>query len=91
MIDSTGLHIHVGSARKPPKRRAWRKLHIAVDRKTGNIVASDLTASQARDASRVPALLKQIQSPLASASADSAYDKELVYRAINNHSRSDTR
>ena len=39
MIDSTGLRIHVGTARKPPKQRAWRKLHIAVDRKTGNIVA----------------------------------------------------
>jgi hypothetical protein len=32
LIDSTGLKIHVGSARKPPKRRAWRKLHIAVER-----------------------------------------------------------
>ncbi len=36
MIDSTGLRIHVGTARKPPKQRAWRKLHIEVDRKTGN-------------------------------------------------------
>lgn len=86
MIDSTGLKIHVGSARKPPKQRAWRKLHIAVDRKTGNIVASALTASRARDASRVLALLTQIESPLASASADSAYDKEAVYEAIEAHS-----
>ena len=31
MIDSTGLRIHVGTARKPPKQRAWRKLHIAVE------------------------------------------------------------
>ena len=42
MIDSTGLRIHVGNTRKPPKQRAWRKLHIAVDRETGNIVASEL-------------------------------------------------
>ena len=61
MIDSTGLRIHVGTTRKPPKQRAWRKLHIAVDRKTGTIVASELTASRARDATRVPALLTQIQ------------------------------
>ena len=72
---STGLRIHVGTARKPPKQRAWRKLHIAVDRKTGNIVASELTASRARDATRVPALLTQIQAPLAWAAADSAYDR----------------
>ena len=31
LIDSTGLRIHVGHMRKPPKRRAWRKLHLAVD------------------------------------------------------------
>ena len=73
MIDSTGLRIHVGTARKPPKQRAWRKLHIAVDRKTGTIVASELTASRARDATRVPALLTQIQAPLAWVAADSAY------------------
>ena len=70
----------------PPKRRAWRKLHIAVDRKTGNIVASELTASQARDASRVLPLRKQIESPLASASADGAYDKRSVYEALEAHS-----
>ena len=86
MIDSTGLRIHVGTARKPPKQRAWRKLHITVDRKTGNIVASELTASRARDATRVPALLTQIQAPLASVAADSAYDKQAVYEAIEAHS-----
>ena len=86
MIDSTGLRIHVGTARKPPKQRAWRKLHIAVDRKTGTIVASELTASRARDATRVPALLTQIQAPLAWVAADSAYDKETVYEAIEAHS-----
>ena len=64
----------------------WRKLHIAVDRETGNIVASELTASRARDATRVPALLTQIQAPLASVAADSAYDKEAVYEAIEAHS-----
>ena len=71
---------------KPPKQRAWRKLHIAVDRETGNIVASELTASRARDATRVPALLTQIQAPLVSVAADSAYDKEAVYEAIEAHS-----
>ena len=86
MIDSTGLRIHVGTARKPPKQRAWRKLHIAVDRETGNIVASELTASRARDATRVPALLTQIQAPLVSVAADSAYDKEAVYETIEAHS-----
>ena len=85
MIDSTGLKIHVGNLRKPPKNRDWRKLHIAVDALTREVVASDLTSKSARDASRVPALLKQIDSPLASASADSAYDQDAVYGALENH------
>jgi len=37
----------------------------------------------------VPALLKQIQSPLASVRADGAYDEEAVYEAVENHT--DTR
>ena len=28
LIDSTGPRIHVGHLRKPPKNRAWRKLHL---------------------------------------------------------------
>ena len=85
LVDSSGLKIHVGSARKPPKRRAWRKIHLAVDRETGDIVAVDLTASNARDAARVPALLRQIENDLASFSADGAYDKDSVYGAVEAH------
>jgi hypothetical protein len=86
LLDSSGLTIHVGNARKPPKRRGWRKIHLAVDGKTGDIVASDLTASQTSDAARVPALLSQVENDLASFSADGAYDKELVYEAVQEHS-----
>jgi hypothetical protein len=60
LIDSTGLNIHVGTLRKPPKNRDWRKLHISVNAVTGQVIACDLTSKSARDASRVPALLKQI-------------------------------
>ena len=30
LIDSTGLRGHVGHPRRPPKNRAWKKLHLAV-------------------------------------------------------------
>ena len=89
LVDSSGLKIHVGSARRPPKRRAWRKIHLAVDRDTGDIVAADLTASNVRDAARVPALLNQLENDLASFSGDGAYDKEPVYNAV--HGRSSDR
>jgi hypothetical protein len=83
LIDSTGLRIHVGHMRRPPKTRAWRKLHLAVDADTGEIVASDLTTRRTHDATRVPALLDQIDQPLASISADGAYDTHAVYGAAH--------
>ncbi len=85
LVDSTGVRVHSGAMRKPPKNRAWRKLHLVVDAKTGDVVACDLGSHKAPDAARVPALLEQIEQPLASASADSAYDTEGVYEAIERH------
>ncbi len=79
LIDSTGLRIHVGHLRKPPKNRAWRKLHLAVDARTGEIVASDLSGRRTADCARVPVLIEQIDDRLASVSADGAYDAAAVY------------
>jgi len=81
LIDSTGLRIHVGHMQKPPRNRAWRKLHLAVDAASGEIVASDLTARRTHDCTQVPALLEQIDDPIASVSADGAYDTRAVYEA----------
>jgi hypothetical protein len=85
LIDSTGLRIHVGHMRKPPRNRAWRKLHLAVDADTGEILASVLTSRRTHDATQVPALLQQISEPLASVSADGAYDTKSVYEAAHSH------
>ena len=81
LVDSTGVKVHSGNMRKPPKNRAWRKLHLVVDANTGDVAACDLGSSQARDAARVPALLKQVERPPAWVAADSAYDTEGVYAA----------
>ncbi len=83
LIDSTGLRVHVGHLQKPPRHRAWRKLHLAVDADTGEIVAAHLTTRQAHDCAQVPALLEQIDAPVASVSADGAYDTRAVYEAAH--------
>lgn len=87
LVDSTGLSIHVGALRKPPKDRNRRKLHIAVDALTGEIIASDLTSKNATDASRVTALTKQLERPLSSVCADGAYETEGVYKSVENHTK----
>lgn len=85
LIDSSGLTVHVGQMRKPPKNRDYRKLHIAVDEMTGDVLACDLTSKIARDAARVPALLRQFDRPIASARADAGYDCGNVYETIEGH------
>ncbi len=87
LIDSTGLRIHVGHLRKPPKNRAWRKLHLVVVASTGEIVASDLTSRRTHDSTQVPTLLEQIDQSLASVSADGAYDTRAVYEAAHEHGK----
>lgn len=86
VIDSTGLQVFGYGAWHGEKygysRRSWRKLHIAVDAGTGEIVASTLTDNGGDDAGEVPDLLAQIRGPIASVTADGAYDSEAIYRAV---------
>jgi hypothetical protein len=83
LIDSTGLRIHVGHLQKPPRNRTWRKLHLAVDADTDEIVASDLTTRRTHDCTQVLALLDQLDDPVASLSADGTYDTRAVYEAAH--------
>lgn len=88
LVDSTGLKVHrerecVGP---PGNRRTWRKLHLAVDAVTGEVLASQVTTDQTHDSSQVPGLLNQIHGEIASMMADGAYDAMPVYKAVNEHS-----
>jgi hypothetical protein len=47
----------------------------------GSIDGSDLTTRRAHDCTQVPVLLEQIADPIASVSADGAYDTKAVYEA----------
>ena len=81
LIDSSGLAVHAGQLRRAPKSRDYRKLHLCVDEQTGEVVAGELTSKRARDSSRVASLVGQIDSPISSARADTAYDASGVYWA----------
>ena len=87
VIDATGLKVYGAGewlAEKHGERgqRTWRKLHLAVDPNSGEILASELTTTEEGDASLVGPLLDQITGPIASVTADGAYDGEPVYRAV---------
>jgi hypothetical protein len=55
------------------------KLHLGVDAVTGQIVAASLTSKEVDDAAKVGPLLDQVAMPVASFTADGAYDQDRVY------------
>jgi len=86
LVDSTGLKLcgagdWLLEKQGTRTRRFWRKLRIGVDADTGRIVAATLTTSNVDDASQVSTLLDQA-GPLASFTADGAYDQDGVYGEV---------
>src|SRR5689334_19999770 len=87
LVDSTGLKIYGEGEWLQQKhgvrpRRRWRKLHLAIDADTQEIVASELSTDEVGEASELPHLLAQIEGAVASMTADEAYDGEPVYQAV---------
>ncbi len=87
VIDATGLKVYGAGAwlaetHGERGQRTWRKLHLAVDPDSGEILASELTSTEEGDAALVGPLLEQITGAIASVTADGAYDGEPVYRAV---------
>ena len=87
LVDSTGLKLCGAGEWLIEKhgtrtRRSWRKLHIGLDADTGQIVAAALTAKEVDDGSEVGPLLDQVAGPVASFTADGAYDQEGVSHAV---------
>jgi hypothetical protein len=89
IVDSTGLKLFGqgdwNEERHGRSRRSWRKLHLAVDACTGEIIANTLTDNGADNASKVPGLLEQVDGKIASFIADGAYDGDPVYQAVACH------
>ncbi|HDZ3745667.1 TPA: IS5 family transposase [Vibrio cholerae] len=87
-IDATGLKVYgegewkVKKHGTDGKRRVWRKLHLAVDTSTHEIVAAELSLSNVTDAEVLPNLLKQTRRRIIEISGDGAYDTKDCHEAI---------
>jgi Transposase DDE domain len=87
IVDSTGLKLRgagewLVEKHGTQKRRSWRKLHIGIDAKTGEIVAFDLTDKDIDDGAHVNTLLDQVHPAPALFMGDGAYDSAAVYQAV---------
>jgi hypothetical protein len=86
-IDATGLKVHGEGEWKvrmhgPDKRRVWRKLHLAVDTRTGDLHAHALTPGEVHDGAELEGLLAGIEEPIATVCADKAYDSFDCHAAV---------
>lgn len=91
LVDSTGLKIYGAGQWLEEKhgsksRRGWRKLHLAVDANSGEIIAHSLTDQEAGDASQLEPLLDQIHEEIGQFTADGAYDGAPTYDVVLRHS-----
>jgi hypothetical protein len=87
LVDSTGLKVFGEGEWKVgthgiSKRRTWRKLHIAMNAETGEILASVATSSNVSDKEVLPLLLEQIAEPIKQLIGDGGYDYATCYEAI---------
>ena len=87
LVDSTGLRLcgpgeWLVERHGSRTRRSWRKLRIGADADTGRIVASTPTTNDVGDGSQVGPLLDQIDGPVASFTADGAFDRDDVYAGV---------
>ncbi|KAA3500454.1 IS5 family transposase [Agrobacterium vitis] len=91
LVDSTGLKVYGAGQWLEEKhgvksRRSWRKLHLAVDADSGEIIAHSLTDQETGDASQLEPLLDQINNEIDQFTADGAYDGAPSYDVVLRHS-----
>jgi hypothetical protein len=84
VVDSTGLKVFGEGEWKmrkhgKSKRRTWRKLHLAINPQTQEIVAETLTENSCDDASQAAPLLDPVRGRIDKFYGDGAYDKWKVY------------
>lgn len=91
MIDNTGLQIYgagqwLEERHGTKSRRNWRKLHLALDADSGDIIAPVMTEHDAGDAFQVKPLLHRIDMPIGQFTADGACDGNSTYDTVTRHS-----
>ncbi len=87
VVDSTGLKVFGEGEWKVrqhgwQKRRTWRKLHLGVNERTGEIVAQMLTGRETTDDAMLRPLLDQVEEVVSQVTTDGAYDSSDCYSAI---------
>ena len=86
-IDSKGLKVFGEGEWKvkthgSEKRRTWRKLHLAVDVDTHEIISAEITLVNVGDSEVLPALLNPRRRRISEVSGDGAYDTKECHKVL---------
>ena len=91
VVDSTGIKVYGEGEWKTRqhgvgKRRTWRKLHLAVDERSGEILSAVVSTNDVHDGQVLGELLEGIgDAQLEQVSADGAYDHRSCYEEIDRY------
>lgn len=85
VVDSTGLKVFGEGEWKVRqhgvgKRRTWRKIHLAVDAQSKDVIGVEVTTVEWADSEVFSGLIEQIEGPIAQIDGDGAYDTREVYQ-----------
>lgn len=87
VIDATGLKVFGEGEWKQRKhgksqRRIWRKLHLAVDARTHEVIAAEVSLESVADSEVLPTLLNPLRRRIHQVSADGAYDTQDCHQLL---------
>lgn len=87
VIDATGLKVFGEGEWKQrkhgkDKRRVWRKLHLAVDARTHEVIAAEVSLENVADNEVLPTLLNPLRRQLHHVSGDDAYDTRECHQLL---------
>lgn len=87
VVDSTGVKVYGEGEWKTrqhgiSQRRTWRKLHLGIDEKTGEIISAVATTNDYHDSQVLGDILEGVEDEIAQVSTDGAYDTNSCYEQI---------
>lgn len=87
VVDATGLKIYGEGEWHAYKhgretRRRWRKIHLAVDSATHDIISAQMSMENVGDNEVLPVLLNPLRRKISQVSADGAYDTRACHQVI---------
>lgn len=87
VVDATGLKVYGEGEWKTrkhgkEKRRTWRKLHLAIDAETHEVVAAEVSLVNVADNEVLPTLLNPLRRQIKQVSADGAYDTRECHKLL---------